>query len=356
MKKISIILGIVCLGLFSACDSEDDVSYIPEVVEESTDPISIYFKENFLDIYGTAVRWKWQDKYVADDKRVTPPLRDVCIPMGDFLKKFWLEPFTMTKPGEKFMKEHFPPEIVLVGSKMYNTDGSTVTLGYAEAGVRITFTQVNEYDLTNTNWLLMQLRTAEHEYGHIIHQKHNLPDGFKEVTPENYKSNNWMNLAGDVQASGPKISREAISLGMVSNYGTNNENEDFCEILSIYITSTEAVFNKRYITHEPEAPYAKLDADGKPVLDAGGKPVMLDPNDDAAEINKGRDIIAVKLKMIKDYYVDKFDIDLDQIRDEIMKRISEIKLNKFKHEKNIIFLRGYINLVYVLRQRTRPNI
>lgn len=324
MRKLTLLLSIVFISLFSACDSEDNSIYTPEKVIESTDPISIYFRENFLTPYGTAVRWKWDDNLVDDTKRVTPPLRDVCIPMGDFIKKFWIEPFTMTEPGEKFMLDHFPPELVFIGSKMYNSDGESVTLGYADAGVRITFTQVNEYDLTNSQWMFMQLRTAEHEFGHIIHQRHNLPDGFKEVSPENYKSNNWLNLAGDVQASSPKISREAITLGMVSNYGTSSENEDFCEILSLYITSTEAEFNERYITHEHEAPYAKVDADGNPVLDADGNPVMLDPNEDAAEINEGRDIIAVKLKMVKDYYMNKFEIDLDQVRDEIMKRISEI--------------------------------
>jgi substrate import-associated zinc metallohydrolase lipoprotein len=324
MKKITILYCLLVSGLFLACDDEDKVLYEPEVVEESTDPISIYFRDNFLNAYGTAVRWQWVDRYVDDSKRVTPPLRDVCIPMGDFIKKFWIEPFTMTESGADFMQEHFPPEIVFIGSPMYNSDGQSITLGYADAGVRITFTQVNEYDLSNKAWLLMQLRTAEHEYGHIIHQKNNLPNGFKEVSPKNYKSNNWLNLDGDVQASSPKISREAISLGMVSNYGTSSENEDFCEILSLYITSTKEEFELRYLTHEPEAKYPELDTDGNPVLDTDGNPVMLDPADDAAEMNEGRDLIAIKLKMVQDYYVDNFNIDLDQIRDEIMKRIDEV--------------------------------
>jgi substrate import-associated zinc metallohydrolase lipoprotein len=197
-------------------------------------------------------------------------------------------------------------------------------LGYADAGARITFTEVNDFVLEDTGWLIGQLRTAEHEFGHIIHQRHNLPDGYKEVSPANYKSNNWLNLASDVHAGKPKISRECITLGMVSNYGTSDVQEDFCELLSLYITSDKAAFEERYLTHEPEAKYPELDADGNPVLDAEGNPVMLDPADDAAEINAGRDIISVKLKMIKDYYTEKFEIDLDQIRDEIMQRISDI--------------------------------
>ena len=324
MKKFTILFSILFLGLFSACDSDDDATYVPEVIVESNDPISIYFRENFLDVYGTAVRWKWDDNLVADDKRVTPALREFCIPMGDFIKDFWLAPFTMTEAGTKFMNEHFPPEIVFVGSPMWEPDGMSKILGYADAGARITFTEVNDFDLTNTVWLLRQLRTAEHEYGHIIHQRHNLPDGWKEVSPKNYKSNNWLNLAGDVQAADPRVSREAITAGMVSNYGTSDVQEDFCELLSIYITYDEVAFEERYLNHEPEAKYKKLDAEGNPVLDADGDPIILDPAPDAAEMNTGRDIIAVKLQMIKDYYMEKFDIDLDQIRDEIMRKIAEI--------------------------------
>ncbi|RUT78040.1 substrate import-associated zinc metallohydrolase lipoprotein [Ancylomarina longa] len=324
MKNIIVIFCLLVAGLFYSCDEGNKAVYEPDSIVESTDPISVYFRENFLKPYGTAVRWQWVDRYVDDSKRVTPPFRDVCVPMGEFLKQFWLEPFMITESGTKFMKDHFPPEIVFVGSKMYNSDGESITLGYADAGVRITFTQVNEYDLTNKEWLLLQLRTADHEYGHIIHQRHNLPNGFKEVSPKNYKSNNWLNLAGDVQASGPRISREAISLGMVSNYGTSNENEDFCEILSIYLTSDKAEFEQRYLTHEPESAYQKIDADGNPVVDADGNPVMLDPADDAVKMNEGRDLISIKLNMIKKYYMDNFNVDLDQVRDEIMKRIDEV--------------------------------
>jgi len=324
MKQISRILFCILIsGVIFSCQEEDDAFYKPDVVEESTDPIAIYFRENFLNTYGTAVRWFWSDKNVDDSKRVTPAYRDVCIPMGKFILNYWIAPFEITPDGKTFMQEHFPPEIVFIGSPMYNSDGRTITLGYADAGARITFTQVNEYDLTNENWVLLQLRTAQHEFGHIIHQKHNLPNGYKEVNPENYRSNNWVNLPGDVQQNNPRVSREAISLGMVSNYGTADVQEDFCELLSIYITSDENEFNERYIIHEPENPYPQLDESGNPVLDESGKPIMIDPAEDAADMNAGRDLIAIKLKLIKDYYMDLFNIDLDKVRDETMRVINE---------------------------------
>lgn len=303
--KSRIILALLFAAIFWACEKEDDVNYVKEVIEESNDEIDIYFRTNYLKPYGTAVRWKWDDKLVENSKKVTPVKREHCIPMGEFINRFWLEPFTITEAGDDFMKEHFPPEIVLVGSRMYNANG-TVTLGYADAGVRITFTQVNEFDLKNEDWLLMQLRTAEHEYAHIVHQKHNLPSGFKQVSLGNYVSNNWVNLPGDVQADNPRISREAIARGMVSNYGASDDNEDFCEVLSLYITSKPEIFKERYITHEPE-----VEEDGE------------EPAPDAARVNSGRDLIAIKVNMVKNYYQDNFGIDLDQVRDEILKRINE---------------------------------
>ncbi len=314
MKNIFLFFAI--FAFLGACE-EEKVNYTPEEPEKLTDEIDLYFKTHFLDEYGTAVRWKWVDRLVSDEKRVTPPLREVCKPMGEFIRNFWLAPFNVTEAGQKFMKDHFPPEIALVGSPMYNKDGS-VTLGYADAGVRITFTQVNEYkeNKHSVAWHLFQLRTAEHEYGHIIHQQHDLPDGYEDVTPGNYKSNNWLNLAGDVQSSSPRISREAIAAGMVSNYGTSDENEDFCELLSIYLTSDKDAFYARYITHEPTEEYE--------VVNDKGETVVVQPKSDAVEMNAGRDFIAIKLNMIKNYYSENFNIDLDQVRDEVMLRINNI--------------------------------
>jgi len=309
MKNIKIIHILLLLVFITSCNDDEAPIYVPDELEESTDLIDVYFKDNFLEPYGTAVRWRWDDKLVDNSKRVTPIKREFCIPMGNFIKNFWIAPFEKTEDGKSFIYELFPPEVMLIGSPMYNSDGESITLGYADAGVRITFTQVNEYDLGNPDWVLMQLRTAEHEFGHIVHQNYNLPNGLKEVTPANYKSNNWINLAGDVQQSNPRISREAISLGMVSNYGTSDVNEDFCELLSIYITSEVAEFEERYLTYEPEE-IIKLD-DG----------TEIEPNADAAEVNSGRDFIAIKLKLVKDYYWEKFKIDLDVLRDEIVFRL-----------------------------------
>ena len=107
---------------------------------------------NFVDQYGVAVRYKFVDRYVDPDKRVAPPLREVVEPTLDFLTEFWVEPYINVQNGRRFFENHVPAEVVLIGSLMYNDDG-TVTLGTADAGARITLTDVNSIDLEDQEWL-----------------------------------------------------------------------------------------------------------------------------------------------------------------------------------------------------------
>ena len=99
----------------------------------SEDALDQYIQENFIDEYGVAVRYKFVDRYVDQNKRVTPPKLEVIEPMLEFLTEFWIEPFTDVANGTRFCKAHVPAEVILIGSTMYNADG-TVTLGPADAG------------------------------------------------------------------------------------------------------------------------------------------------------------------------------------------------------------------------------
>ena len=49
-----------------------------------------------------------------------------------------------------------PAEIVFLGGLIYNGDG-TVTLGTADAGAQITFTNVNDIDPEDESWRALQL-------------------------------------------------------------------------------------------------------------------------------------------------------------------------------------------------------
>src|SRR5690606_30477909 len=171
------------------------------------------------------VRYRFVDRYVDRTKRVTPPKLDVVQPMLEFLTDFWIKPFTDVANGNRFFKGHVPAEIILVGSPMFNNDG-TVTLGTADAGARITLTEVNFIDVDDQDWVFRQLGTIYHEFAHIVHQRYNLPSGFQDVSPEGYTSaGSWYNLTEE----------QALQRGYVSPYATSSYNEDFAEIVAFLL-------------------------------------------------------------------------------------------------------------------------
>ncbi len=243
MRKLGTeILAPVLIMLASfgttSCYKDESLEAPVKPQTPSEDPIDIYIQNNFVDEYGVAVRYKFVDRYVDPDKRVAPPLREVVEPTLDFLTQFWVNPYINVQNGRRFFENHVPAEVVLIGSLMYNDDG-TVTLGTADAGARITLTDVNSIDLDDQEWLYLQLNVIYHEFAHIVHQRYNLPTNWQDISPEGYTSvGSWYTLSDE----------EALQRGFVTNYATSNYNEDFAEMVA-YITFFPE-FYERYIIDE----------------------------------------------------------------------------------------------------------
>lgn len=309
MKKY--ILYILCLsGCLTACHDEEAVSYTPDKVEYSTDEIDTYFQENFQEKYGCAVRWKWVDNYVETSYVVAPTMRKFLIPTGEMIRRFWIEPFLLeSKESGDFIRKHFPPEIVCVGSELRNPDG-TRTLGYADAGVRITLTELNYFDLSNKKWITQQLHTIHHEFSHIIHQTYNLPNGFNKVSELNYTGQAWDDIysKASLELNGKGIKNPsqqqtdsvaqnmAIMRGMLTPYGTSSEFEDFAEIVSIFLLTDPVEFETTYLYSDPKRPF----------------------------LDNGKAMIQEKLTLVKEYYKSNFAITLPHLRDIILQRLNDI--------------------------------
>ena len=200
MKRSILYICCVSLCCFMSCSDDESTNYVPESKELSADEIDVYFQENFQEKYGSTVRWQWIDKYVDINYIVAPAMRKVLIPTGEMIRRFWIEPFILeSKASGEFIRKHFPPEIVCVGSELRNADG-TRTLGYADAGVRITLTELNYFDLTNREWVIQQLHTMHHEFSHIIHQTYKMPNGFNKITEDTYTGQAWKDINTNAQA------------------------------------------------------------------------------------------------------------------------------------------------------------
>lgn len=237
-KILSIIFISACGALATGCYEDESVESPEKIQTASDDPLDVYIQENFVEEYGIAVRYKFVDRYVDQTKRVTPPKLEVVQPMLDFLTEYWIAPFIEVPSGARFFRAHVPAEVVLIGSSIYNDDG-TVTLGTADAGARITLTEVNNVDMEDKEWILLQLRVIYHEFAHIVHQRYGLPPSFQEISPEGYTSvGSWYNLSD----------AEALERGFVTPYATATINEDFSEVVSSLLFDAE--FYEKYINDE----------------------------------------------------------------------------------------------------------
>jgi substrate import-associated zinc metallohydrolase lipoprotein len=206
--------------------------------------------------------------------------------MLDFIQNYWIDPFLEVENGEQFFRDHVPAEIVFLGGLIYNANG-TVTLGTADAGAQITFTNVNAIDPLDLEWRAIQLQTVYHEFAHIVHQKYKLPASFEKISPAGYSSaGSWFNITDE----------EALQRGFVSPYATSSPNEDFAETVAFYLFDTD--FHQNFLTAETNCNTA-----------------------DCENRNEGKSKLREKLTAISDHYEKVTGVSLDNIRTAVQSRL-----------------------------------
>lgn len=280
-------LVIVFILMLSGCFQEEDlnvpVNQGPDVIRNELDK---YIDENFIQEYGMAIRYRFVDRYVRPTERVTPPRLEIVRPMLDFIEEFWIGPYVSVENGEEFFRKHVPAEIILLGGFIFNEDG-TVTLGTADAGAKITFTNVNSLDMSDRDWVLQQLQTVYHEFAHIVHQKYKLPNAFETISPEGYTGPGaWFTLTDE----------EALQRGFVSPYATSSPNEDYVEIVAYYLFDEN--FFGNFINAEPDCITA-----------------------DCEKRNEGRTLITQKFNAILAHYERVTGVKLEDVREEVQSRL-----------------------------------
>lgn len=277
---------VLTIMLMIACYPDEKLDVDETEYDLQVSELDEYIIDNFTEEYNMAIRYRYVDRYVDPGERVAPPKLEVVKPMLDFIQEFWINPYLETQNGEAFFREHVPPEIILLGGYIYNPDG-TVTLGTADSGSRITFTNVNSIDLKDLEWRDLQLQTVYHEFSHIVHQRYKLPTAFETITTSGYTSaGSWFNLTDE----------DALQRGFVSPYATSSPNEDFAETVAFYLFDTD--FQSHFITLDEDCPTANCEAD-----------------------NTGKQYIDEKITIIKDHYKKVTGIDLEELREVVQSKL-----------------------------------
>jgi substrate import-associated zinc metallohydrolase lipoprotein len=221
---------------------------------------------------------------------LVPTTVDKAIAFAKLIKHLWIEVYDDVA-GPDFTKTYIPRIIHLIGSGAYNTN-NTVLLGTAEGGLKITLYRVNDLnpETVTANLLIDRyLKTMFHEFAHILHQTKNYSEEFAKISNANYVSNEW--------SSNSNTEAKAYELGFVSRYSRKEANEDFVEILSIFVVGGQKNWNN--------------------ILYKAG--------------DKGAAIITQKFDIVKHYLKTSWDIDIYELRKAFESRIASMHLLDLKN-------------------------
>tara|TARA_Y100001972_G_scaffold128810_1_gene191901 strand:- start:557 stop:1426 length:870 start_codon:yes stop_codon:yes gene_type:complete len=287
VTRLNILMLAGLALMISSCFPTEELNVpVKQVDEGNLTDLDIYINNNFLEEFNMAIRYKYEDRFVDPNEKAIPPRLSAVMPMLDFIQDYWIDPYLEVNNGEVFFRNHVPAEIVFLGGPIYNVDG-TLTLGTADAGARITFTDVNSVNPDDEEWRDLQLNVVYHEFSHIVHQRYKLPSGFETISPNGYSGpGSWYTLTDE----------EALQRGFVTPYATLNPNEDFAETVAFYLFDSE--FAEKFTIAETNC-----------------------QSNDCENRNIGRSLIRQKVSAISNHYEKVTGINLESLRNIIQAKL-----------------------------------
>ena len=301
--------------LMTACGTDNDVD--PQSIFDTSAPARNSFDqwllENYTNPYNISFIYKYQDSETNNSYNVVPPSLETAKTLAIIIKHVWIDAYNecmqgvFGADGTTFMKTYAPRIIFLLGSHQYRTSGERV-LGTAEGGLKVTLFGTNEIDTENlfidqessypdTDALPIDLNywffhTMHHEFCHIMTQKKSYDTSFQDISAAHQRLGDWINMP---YSDGPKY-------GFVSNYASSEYNEDFAEIFATYVTLSEEAWNG---------------------IIADAKKYAEDSSIEARSETADSDILN-KLEIVKKYFNDTWGLDMDKMRDIVLRRSNEV--------------------------------
>ena len=178
--------------------------------------------------------------------------------------------------GVRFTQKYFPKEFFYIGEWEYKNNG-TYILGTAEGGKKILLSGVNYVPLVLQGGYQghsdpkealnhFYIKTIHHEFTHILNQTKDFPSEFSMVTPSDYVTDSW---------STPNYASYYRQRGFISTYAQHSDREDFADLK-------------------------------------------------VGDTFPGAANLLAKLDLVRKYMADTFGIDIDELRDAILRRQDEV--------------------------------
>ena len=264
-------------------------------VNSATYQFDLWLRNSYLIPYNLDFRYKLQDVGSDMDYNLVPASFEKSQQIAKLVKYLWFDAYGAVA-GPEFLKENGPKIIHLIGSPAYNPISGTILLGTAEGGIKVTLYRCNDIDPGNVSQLNeFYFKTMHHEFAHILHQKKNYPVEFNQISKGLYNPLGWQD----------RTASEAATLGFVSPYAGSQIREDFVEVIANYLVKSDADWNNILLLAS------------KPGVNSNGATLA----DDGVD---GKAIILQKLDMATRWLKNSWNIDILQLRAEIMTRETHI--------------------------------
>ncbi|MBQ7420509.1 MAG: putative zinc-binding metallopeptidase [Prevotella sp.] len=305
-KNILYILPLVMMALGLTSCSEDSLSSESIITADSytQNQFDKWLEANFRNPYNIDFKYRYEEIESDMNYYTVPADMESSIVMAHLLKYLCVETYNEVA-GIEFTRSYFPKMFYLIGTWEYRNNGSYI-LGTAEGGKKILLTGINflpevlagTYDRTRDvaeGLNHYYIKTIHHEFTHILNQTRDFPTSFRQVTPNSY--------VNDSQFDEPYLSAY-LQRGFISAYAQTEAREDFAEMVSVYVTNSAEWW-------EEQMKAADTTWEG-----------------DIDQVQTGRALIEQKLDITRAYMRDVWNIDIDELRDCILRRQTNITSGK----------------------------
>lgn len=285
LYRIICVFAAAFLALSCSKDVMSDESVI-KVVDYQENDFDRWLRVNYLTPYNIDFIYRYE--FIESDMNyyTVPADMTSSIMMAHLVKYLCIESYDEVA-GITFTRTYFPKMFFLIGEFEYRNNG-TMILGTAEGGKKILLSGLNYLpsmanDIEMLNYYY--IKTIHHEFVHILNQTCEYSADFQLVTGSGYVADSWSEYP---------YNEGYLQRGFISAYAQQSADEDFAEMMSVYITNPEEWWNEQ--------------------MEAAGE--------------AGRVYINKKLDIVRDYMLDGFNIDIDQLRATLMRRQKDVEQGK----------------------------